>query len=299
MNPLIHIGYPKTSTTWFQKQFYPRVTDACFIGRDEVLGKILRKDAFSFNPAVVSEYFTDHCHGRILICEEEILVDRRNNGIRIAENARRINAVFPQADIVVIIRNQTDIMASRYSQHILAGGTHSPDRYLFRQKTPYKNVTNDFILFEYDKVVTLYQNLFGTAHVHVFLFEQFAADNTSFLKEYCRIFDLKINLDTLSYQPENPRLRKALYPLARFMNIFTREKYAFKYYVIHIPGWYQVRTLLLQNLNRLSIMGSHPSSREVLGWRSFRFIEDYYRESNKTLSRMLPGLPLADHGYPM
>jgi hypothetical protein len=33
MQPIIHIGYSKTATTWFQKQFYPNIKNAFYPSR--------------------------------------------------------------------------------------------------------------------------------------------------------------------------------------------------------------------------------------------------------------------------
>jgi len=34
--PIIHIGYPKTASTWFQKAFYPHLKSPRYIGRDAI-----------------------------------------------------------------------------------------------------------------------------------------------------------------------------------------------------------------------------------------------------------------------
>ena len=38
--PIVHIGYHKTATTWFQKHFYPCVRNARFVARERVRDEI-------------------------------------------------------------------------------------------------------------------------------------------------------------------------------------------------------------------------------------------------------------------
>lgn len=47
------------------------------------------------------------------------------------EFAERIYSAFPRARIVIVIRNQLDIIAAAYAQYIKQGGTHKPEHFLY------------------------------------------------------------------------------------------------------------------------------------------------------------------------
>ena len=274
MQPIIHIGYPKTSTTWFQKNFYPMVRNTDFIPREEIFSKILRVNAFTFDPISTREYFIDKYKDKdfITICEEEILVDQRNNGIRVKEMANRIYAVFPEASIVIFLRNQLDMMASRYSQHLKAGGNYRATKYLFRKNIRDRSLSNDFSLFEYDKIIQLYQDLFGINNVFIYLYEEFQENNIEFLTSFSKQHLLKYDLKHFILKHENIRLRVGIIPVIKFINIFTRKKYSYKYYLIHIPFWFEASRLIIEFLNQFKIFGRVAPTEKLLGKANINFL---------------------------
>ena len=46
MNPLIHIGYPKTASTWFRNQFYSKLSNVNYLDREEVKKLIIEPYIF-------------------------------------------------------------------------------------------------------------------------------------------------------------------------------------------------------------------------------------------------------------
>lgn len=74
---LLHIGYHKTGSTWFQKQLYPYTQSHRYIPRRPVQEALLMERAFDFDPdrardilAVASD------HKPLIICEEELSGNR-------------------------------------------------------------------------------------------------------------------------------------------------------------------------------------------------------------------------------
>lgn len=82
---------------------------------------------------------------------------------------------FPQARIVISIRNQMKILPSVYMQYLLRGGTMPPARF-FAGATDlgYFGFTPQH--FEYDLLVARYQALFGRANVYVLTQESLQKD---------------------------------------------------------------------------------------------------------------------------
>ncbi len=49
--PVIHVGYPKTASTWFQKAFYPHLRSPRYIGRDALKAELADWNALDFDAA--------------------------------------------------------------------------------------------------------------------------------------------------------------------------------------------------------------------------------------------------------
>ena len=114
-SPLIHIGYPKSGTTWFQKNFYPNVKNAGYIPRNDVQDHIIRPYAIGFDTTESAQFFNQEQDNNLIICEELLLASVRSggfNGFVTKEIGHRLKSIFPNAIIVIFIRNQVDLIAS-------------------------------------------------------------------------------------------------------------------------------------------------------------------------------------------
>jgi len=298
MNPLIHIGYPKTATTWFQEIYYPNIKGIHYISTEEVFEKIIRPHSLYFDNEATREYFKPSSITPQVICQENLLGFMNlggHNGVLTKEFANRIKQVFPSANIVIFIRNQVDIIASAYFNYIQNGGTYSVNHFLF----PRGNISLNFNFqyFEYDRILNLYETLFGKDNIHVFLFEEFRNSPEKTIESYTEKFNFSIDPENLNFSSVNDRYRKILFQMARFSNIFTRERTQYKYYLLPIPRWYYLSRRIFKLLNKFSIFGKIPSSVDILGNKNVTFIKDYYRESNNTLLKRFRHLPIKKYGY--
>src|SRR5579862_36785 len=47
---IVHIGFPKTASTWFQRSFYPHVRSPAYVDRARVNAAFLKGNALDFDP---------------------------------------------------------------------------------------------------------------------------------------------------------------------------------------------------------------------------------------------------------
>lgn len=304
--PIVHIGYPKTATTWFQKEFYPRVSGRRYVDRDELRQAFLSANAFTFDPEHARRRLENPDRGAILICEEGLSGYLHNAGVMETVTrafAERLNRMLPDAEIVIMLRSQPAIIASTYQQYVRAGGTHSPKRYLFPHRFLYRNhlehykiPLQDVAHFDYVPLIRCYRRLFGDGRVHVFLYEHFLSRPEEFLRSFSARLDLSVDWDSIS---GNRRLGGYSLPiqlLARFFNLFTYRAVLDKRYVLHIPGWYRLQRKMLTSLNASGLFGSSPSPAKLLGSDVVRWLEYRFAGPNRELAE-LTGLQLSDHGW--
>jgi hypothetical protein len=83
------------------------------------------------------------------------------------DNFLKIKSLFPNAKILVCIREQTDMIFSNYKQYIKNIGILSLNRYVYSFKR--RSFLPEFNLsyFCFDKIIDAYMNAFGNKNVLV------------------------------------------------------------------------------------------------------------------------------------
>jgi len=302
--PIIHIGYPKTATTWFQRVFYPLLNDVFNAERDLLSTQLIFPDVFSYSPENTAKLFSEYSrHRRLVICEELLLGGLDigyGSGEFIAQMANRLKNTFPDAEIVIFIRNQHSVLESAYSHYIKSGGTYSVRKYLglegrFKLKFQNHHLFNP-AFFNYADVINLYTQLFGRDKVHIFLYEDFRNNPEKFLLNYGEALSLKMPTSVDFGIKENVRLSSISVILLRFLNHFTQRNTLFKNYFTKCPFLYPYLVSLSNSLDKLKFARRKP----------FRFkddihvwIEDYYRDKNRLLAEYLDNKKLKEYKYPI
>ncbi len=307
-DPIIHIGYHKTGTGWFQRRFYPAVTNACYIPRATVRKALLEPTALHFEPESARRTLgldAEGCGQSVILCEEELSGNIHLGGLRgclTKDVAYRLKRTLPNARIVLLLRNQYAALASSYVQYVKEGGTHSPHHYFFPedryrrahyalQKGPHFT----FAHFDYHTLIRHYEKVFGRDRIYVFLFEDFLKE-AGFTQSFVKELGLQVDLHRIPTDDVNPGYPAALLPLARGLNHFTWRNVPDKHYFISIPAFHRFRILVLRGITRLTRPLDLPKfgvSPEVKVAAA-----RWYAEGNRRLMEER-GLELAWYGYPL
>ena len=111
---ILHIGYQRTATTWFQKQFFPLVKNVIFLTHDDLPGELFSASDESTHVKLRNHF---QAYTRPLIISDENLLGTysKNN---LYSNAYRYKSIFPEAHILIFIRNQVEKYISNYSFYI-------------------------------------------------------------------------------------------------------------------------------------------------------------------------------------
>ncbi|MEX0351333.1 MAG: hypothetical protein AB3N15_18070 [Paracoccaceae bacterium] len=181
-NPLlIHIGYHKTATTWMQtKLFQPEHGFRMLAEHDEIFARVVQPHGLLFDPepmrALIAERSANLPDGHCAVVSSEILSAHPFHAGQMSDDyARRLKAIAPEAKILVSIRAQLKILPSVYMQYLLRGGTLTYDQFYAGVDVPgFFGFQHEH--FEYDRLIGLYQDLFGAENVHVLTQESLAAD---------------------------------------------------------------------------------------------------------------------------
>lgn len=294
MRPLVHIGYHKTGTSWFQKRVYPRLTSHYVVNQRAIRETLMSRDAFDFDPAAARAALElDRPDQPAILCEEDLsgVLHQGLASTYIAkEMAHRLHAMLPEAHILIFVRAQRTAALSWYHQYVREGGTASLRRYLLPQQhrflgkgRPFKIPCFNFAELDYRGLIETYDALYGRENVTVLPYEALVHDRAGVLHTIGALVDTE--LPDPGAERVNSAFRIGLLPLLRFANLFTARSILAKRYLVHIPYWYAGRKWLFRQLNRLPIFGPPPRPGAgidgVLGacisdrfWRSNRWLEE-------------------------
>ena len=210
--PLVHIGYHKTGTTWLQQEVF----SSSAVGFSQVGGahRLIAVNAFSFKPRKVRKQMERRIGdvrdlGLTPVLSSERLSGAPHFGGYDSEIiADRLAAVFPNARIMVVIRQQTDMFLSIYKQYIRRGGAASLRQYLAAPRDGYWMPQFRFEYLEYHRLIARYQDLFGAVNVLVLPYELLRAQPKDFLAKVSefvglppaepRFLPLNVSLSALS-----------------------------------------------------------------------------------------------------
>jgi len=295
MPVIVHIGYPKTATTWLQKRYFPNIKNFNYISFLEVNKLFIDTDFFTFNAQNTRmELLANSKDGNLLLSSEFITTAINahwHHGYYSAGVAQKIHATFPDATIVVFIRRQQSLICSAYQQYLKNGGTYGFRRWLY---------SGDVFCSEhlyYDRMVEFYDNLFGEKQVRVYFYEDFKEDSNGFLTSLNNDLGLVVDMNSISLKPENVGLRRMIIPLLFLVNHFYKKPIGLKRYIIHVPGMTSVGKGIYKFINPFPLFGNFLSEDKMLKPKDKLKLHDFYSESNRRLANRVGLERLNHHGY--
>lgn len=300
--PIVHVGYHKTATTWFQKSVWPSLASHAWVPRKVTQDALLNPPGMHFDPAAARRLLGLDGRTKPVVLSEENLSGYIHNGglhgLIGPEMVRRIHAVLPEARIVVFIRNQPDAIRASYSQYVAGGGTYGLDKYLHTYervygalRAPFKAPAFEWEHFEFDRLIGLYDQAFGRENVFVYPYEG--------LRQPEALFE-RIEADLGIEFPEGIAAKRGAnvshsepgMNALRFANRFTRQSVANKDWTLDPPGGHALR-----NVVRF-VLKAVPGGPFRLPNDVVEEIRRYYAPSNRRLAEARD-LPLAELGYPI
>lgn len=290
---LIHIGYPKTATTWLQDVFFPNVKNFRFVNWREANRLFLNSDCFVFNPRNVrDELLSGDCN---LLISSEFFASAINSGFNYGYYSygisHKLSKTFPDATIIIFIRRQQSLIPSAYQQYVKNGGTYSFKRWLY---------SGEVFCFEhliYNRLIEHYINLFGEKQVNVFLFEDFKRNNRKFMENFCQQFGMEVDWDKIDFNPTNRGLRLLAMPMLKVVNHFYKKPVGRKRFICHIPGLTAVGRGVIKYLNPMPIFGRYLNDDDFLRKKDLEYIKNFYSQHNRELLKYFDRQKLDEYGY--
>lgn len=217
MTPLlIHIGYHKTATNWFQEPFFGNPASGyLWLGKKPLthpLHRLIRDRPLSFEAASVRAQFEPllakaQAKGLVPVLSSPRLSGHSySGGYDSKELADRLKQVFPEARILMIIREQRSMIASTYKQYVKAGGACTLRQFLNPNwRRGFRVPAFDYGHFEYDLLIAYYQSHYGAENVLALPYELFVGDGREFVEQIARFAGRLVPDEVLASMPYTQR----------------------------------------------------------------------------------------------
>jgi sulfotransferase family protein len=321
---LIHIGYTKTATTWLQRHlFRDPATGFGWLetngdrpgrpDRDSPVRQLVSSSALDVDTAALREDFA-RLIGSVeakdlvpLISLERLSGSPFSGGHDSAEIAERLAHLFPQAKVLVVIREQASMIVSTYKQYVKVGGPVSLERFIALPRSHNLHVPWFRLgFFEYDRLLRHYSDLFGPERLLVLPYEEFVEDPAAFVAKIARFAELPLAAEQLASLPFDRTPKRSLSSAAiavrrRLNRLAVRTEVnpapLFEAPIAQRAVRWATRDNLVDTLVDAALPRSlHERFDSNLRRVAAAAVGDRYRESNRITAK-LTGIDLSSYGW--
>jgi hypothetical protein len=264
------------------------------------LGRLIPED--DFNPSQLRDVLAQLQKPASLVAiisNERLAGHPLSNGFDRRLLAQRIRDVFPQARILLTIREQKAIIMSNYMQYLKFGGWHSPELFV-RPPSDMRQPVLTLQFWDYAKLIRLYHSVFGRHNVLVLPQEILRRSPTEFVKRIAAFAGLKardsIEFAQVEANPRRPHV--PYYYLRKFSSLYRKSSgNAFFPSLIGPTAGKLIDKGLKTLFSALTPYRLEKRLEKSLFKRIELMVGDYYAPSNRVASELI-GIDLAELGYP-
>lgn len=298
---LIHVGYPKTGSTWLQEDLFANASSGFWSPWTlDVKEQYLLANPYRFSAERVRQVFRTGCdhaaaRGLVPVITDEWLIGNQVSGdYRGKQIAEQLHATFPTAVVLIVIREQQSMLLSSYREYVQAGGGETLEEFIGAESAlpgfvPQCRLDH----LEYDLSIAHYHALFGAAHVLVEPFERMVADPIAF---HARLVAFTGARGSYQHpqQARNVGLRGATLTMRRALNNLVHP------FGLNFRRGARRRRWIARSAERIGRVlpaGLHARCEADLRVRLQRQTDGYYAASNQRTSKSID-IDLAALGYP-
>ena len=185
---LIHIGHHKAGSTFLQKKIFPLIPANLIMAPDVTYiaeSKDYKPQQFIEN---MEQYFTSSLDKTIL--SQEVLSGRGDGNLMWDRLliGQRLKQTFPNAKVLIVIREQLDYILSLYTFRVIQRGLERQNLSDYLEEKFEKRLMPKL---RYYGLVKSYIELFGADNVLVLPYEQLVENSEAFVREIFEFMDIE------------------------------------------------------------------------------------------------------------
>jgi hypothetical protein len=209
---LLHIGYHKTGSRWLRELFFGNpATGYGWVdkeGEEHPVRRLVAARPLEFD-AEAARAELQPLLAKItgaglhpVVSFERFSGNPFSGGYDSKEIADRLVQVFPDARVLVVIREQRSMIVSTYKQYVREGGAMSVTKFMQPPTSRSLRIPwFDFRHFEYDHLLGYYRRIFGPERVLALPYEQFRSDPRSFVERLAGFAGTPLTAEQLDALP--------------------------------------------------------------------------------------------------
>jgi hypothetical protein len=308
---LIHIGMPKCASSWLQKKLFVEEVNFFSEGSDlessirnriGLIRELIPENTPYFDKQKCLNYFLKYLIFPAFKKEMiPVFSHERLSGLQIVGSfdrvmiAERLNAVFPKAKVLIIIREQNDLILSSYLQYVKGGGILSLKRYMTQKWVAPYLPKHNLDQFDFQKLVSLYTELFGLANVLFLPYEVLNKAPEKFVQRIKKFSESESTIDSTYWE-------ERINQTSSFSNLAIRRK--LNRFVYPNSSWIsQGAFFFTRKIRRVWPFLKLPKYFDRRIERKLKneidnYVQDAFVESNRELQK-ITDIDLVDLGYKM
>jgi len=299
----VHVGYARTGSTFLQNIFFRSLPLNLILSPDlTYLANETNYDDGIFRKFLVEHGTFNNAESTLISSE---LFTGRGDGNPVwnpTKMTHRLKKTFPNAKIIVVIRNQIEFVRSIYTHKVVSRivETRSLDKYL---ESYFENQLKPKL--EYENRILQYYELFGRTNVLVLPYELLLKNYKSYLSKLCEF--MNINVQDIKFENKlvnhgrysasainiSTYINKALLELLNLLKqngIVTGNQYN---HIIYKLNNYKTK-IINPRINSLSF--SDKPLKVSRKWE--QKIESCFKTQNKSLNKLI-NMDLKEYHYPI
>lgn len=238
MIDVIHVGFPKTGTTWLQQNLLARNSGFACVGKPYLvsndfrglLNKFVSEDDFRFSAEHYRKVFEEslsengktYTEDQVKIISFELFSGGLYTGQGAKELLNRLFDTFGKTKILITIREQRAIIESHYRHYVRAGGGLHIREFLYKRNSPAVDTFGNQLLFDkfkYNRYINHCYELFGKDRVKVVPYELLRLRPNEFIAEILSFCDITNSDDALmDLKEKNPSFSYLGLQILRLVN---------------------------------------------------------------------------------
>jgi hypothetical protein len=248
MQVFIHIGLPKTGTTFLQREVFPKL-DVLYLNDSndpannptrlfdhlrgiQLVERHVDETANSLSELIKNTLDQAGDNKNLLWSWEGLVGNHLLGNLNERAYADIIKKAVPNAKIIITLRRQSDFTESNYVQTIHNYSWGSPEDFILRDKNGnfsdfiFKSNRSNPVLsiktLNWESLVDIYEQRFGKDNILVMPYELMNKDFNSFMAHFSAFLGCQLT-EPVIHKMENRSFSRHSFLIARFLNRFVKR----------------------------------------------------------------------------